>query len=86
MIHFLSRTLLGLVFISLTCAQGAPVANIDFNANWQFHYGTVDDGQSVAFDDSQWRRVNLPHDWAIEGPFDIKYNARKRQSYQGILE
>lgn len=23
----------------------------------------------AAFDDSSWRRVNLPHDWAIEGPF-----------------
>lgn len=22
------------------------------------------------FDDSSWRVVNLPHDWAIEGPFD----------------
>jgi len=22
------------------------------------------------FDDSAWREVNLPHDWAIEGPFD----------------
>ncbi len=22
------------------------------------------------FDDSQWPRVTLPHDWAIEGPFD----------------
>lgn len=21
------------------------------------------------FDDSDWERVNLPHDWAIEGPF-----------------
>jgi beta-galactosidase len=21
------------------------------------------------FDDSSWRRINLPHDWAIEGPF-----------------
>jgi len=23
-----------------------------------------------AFDDSQWRLLNLPHDWGIEGPFD----------------
>jgi beta-galactosidase len=23
------------------------------------------------FDDSQWRKINLPHDWAIEGPFRI---------------
>ena len=22
-----------------------------------------------AFDDRTWRRVDLPHDWAIEGPF-----------------
>ena len=24
----------------------------------------------VAFDDSNWRTLDLPHDWAIEGPFD----------------
>ncbi|MEO8617160.1 MAG: glycoside hydrolase family 2 TIM barrel-domain containing protein, partial [Luteolibacter sp.] len=23
-----------------------------------------------SFDDSSWRKVNLPHDWGIEGPFD----------------
>jgi beta-galactosidase len=23
------------------------------------------------FDDRTWRQLNLPHDWAIEGPFDI---------------
>ena len=34
-------------------------------------------GGSVAwtqpsFDDTGWRRLTLPHDWAIEGPFDIR--------------
>lgn len=24
----------------------------------------------AAFDDNGWRRLNLPHDWAIEGPFN----------------
>ena len=24
----------------------------------------------AAFDDSTWARINLPHDWAIEGPFN----------------
>jgi beta-galactosidase len=26
------------------------------------------------FDDSSWKRVNLPHDWAVEQPFDPKAN------------
>jgi beta-galactosidase len=27
-----------------------------------------------AFDDSGWRRLNLPHDWGIEGPFKQEYS------------
>jgi beta-galactosidase len=26
----------------------------------------------AAFDDAGWRRLDLPHDWGIEGPFDIQ--------------
>jgi len=26
--------------------------------------------QSQEYDDSKWRVVDLPHDWAVEGPFD----------------
>ena len=25
------------------------------------------------FDDSQWRQLDLPHDWGIEGPFRYEY-------------
>lgn len=28
------------------------------------------------FDDSGWRKLNLPHDWALELPFDAKANDR----------
>lgn len=27
----------------------------------------------AGFDDSDWRQLNLPHDWAIEGSFEQKY-------------
>jgi beta-galactosidase len=27
-----------------------------------------------SFDDSQWRLLNLPHDWGIEGPFKQEYS------------
>jgi len=28
-----------------------------------------------AFDDSNWRQVNVPHDWSIEGPFCADYGS-----------
>src|SRR6266849_2945708 len=34
--------------------------------------GNLGDGVAYVqpgFDDSSWRQINLPHDWAIEGPF-----------------
>lgn len=37
----------------------------------------IGEGVSYAqpgFNDENWRRLNLPHDWAIEQPFDIGYN------------
>lgn len=37
------------------------------------------------FDDSRWRQLNLPHDWAIEGPFNIDYvGATGKLPYWGI--
>jgi beta-galactosidase len=36
--------------------EGEPATNISF--------------AQPDFDDSQWRLLNLPHDWGIEGPFD----------------
>ena len=37
------------------------------------------------FDDSRWRQLDLPHDWAIEGPFNIDYaGATGKLPYWGI--
>ncbi|MGD0744882.1 MAG: beta-galactosidase GalB [Verrucomicrobiota bacterium] len=37
------------------------------------------------FDDSQWRRLNLPHDWGIEGPFKQEYpGATGRLPWWGV--
>lgn len=47
-----------------------------FNKNWLFFKGEALGAENITFDDSEWRKLDLPHDWAIEGPFDIKYNAR----------
>ncbi|MDT0689993.1 glycoside hydrolase family 2 TIM barrel-domain containing protein [Salegentibacter sp. F188] len=39
-----------------------------FNDNWQFHLG-----DSISLNGQEWRNVDLPHDWSIEGPFDAKW-------------
>ena len=38
--------------------------------DWRFHLGDVSDAGFMGFDDSGWRAVTLPHDWAVEHPFD----------------
>ncbi len=47
-----------------------------FNAGWRFRNADAPNAATPAFDDTGWRPVTLPHDWAIEGPFDKKHNAR----------
>lgn len=42
---------------------------INFDKDWTFHLGEVAEASKPGFDDSAWRKLNLPHDWAIEGDF-----------------
>jgi beta-galactosidase len=42
----------------------------NFCRAWYFHLGDVQNGQTASFDDSQWRLIDLPHDWSIEGEFN----------------
>jgi beta-galactosidase len=37
--------------------------------------GFGDGPASPEFDDRAWRRIDLPHDWAVEAPFDAKAKA-----------
>jgi beta-galactosidase len=44
--------------------------DVDFDTGWRFHLGDVQDAQATAFDDNEWRSLDLPHDWSIEGTYD----------------
>lgn len=41
--------------------------NQKFNADWKFALGDSPENSSVNFDDKNWRKLDLPHDWSIEG-------------------
>ena len=46
-----------------------PRQHLLFDIDWLFTPGDINKAESAAFDDSGWRRLNLPHDWSIEQPF-----------------
>ena len=59
------------IFVSLSAAVHAQSGRsvLDFDQNWTFNLGDVTSGQNVDLNDAGWRKLNLPHDWGIEGEF-----------------
>jgi len=41
---------------------------LSFNKDWQFHLN--DNNMDSVAEASEWRKIDLPHDWSIEGSFD----------------
>jgi beta-galactosidase len=51
-------------------ASSSEIRRIEnFGKNWKFHPGDIPNGQEPGLDDVQWRVLDLPHDWSIEGEF-----------------
>ncbi len=44
--------------------------HLDFNQDWRFRLGETPGFFEPGFDDSDWRQLNVPHDWSVEGVFD----------------
>jgi len=53
--------------------QQSPRERLDFDDDWRFHLGDVAAASSPSYDDSDWRTLDLPHDWSIEGPFSADH-------------
>jgi beta-galactosidase len=66
-----------IVLIALSFATtNAAGTREKFDFDWKFHRGDVQGAEAMDFDHSQWRDIDLPHDWSIEdlpgtdSPFD----------------
>ena len=46
-------------------------STLSFDKDWQFIKEDVKGAEMSAFDDSKWRKLDVPHDWSIEGPYDV---------------
>jgi beta-galactosidase len=91
------RTLLptlAAVCLASSLAAAPPAApsgvarDVPFDDGWRFHRGDAAGAERADFDDSSWRRVDLPHDWSLEdlespdgvkrsGPFDRELSQGK---------
>lgn len=62
-----------LLFLTVgSCTSAEKMTNDrrqDFTADWTFHLGDDSAASRPDYDDTAWRILNLPHDWAIEGEF-----------------
>lgn len=64
----MKKYFLSLIFLLPMFVFGSVTINL--NDNWKFTKGDPKNAQAIDFNDADWRTVNIPHDWAIEGPFD----------------
>ena len=47
---------------------------INLQRDWKFKLGETASAALPEFDDSAWEAVDIPHDWAISGPFELDGN------------
>src|SRR6266508_2529483 len=95
-IRYLILTACAAVCGAQIAAADSPRERLSLDANWKFHLGddwpkalrldkagaNAGPASEKTFSDAAWRTVNLPHDWAIELPFDR--NADMNHGYRAV--
>ncbi|MCF7974721.1 MAG: DUF4982 domain-containing protein [Phycisphaerae bacterium] len=72
-----------LALMSAFCLAGSAWAE-SFEAGWRFHLGDFAAAMMPGFDHSDWREVQVPHDWSVAGPFGSQYGSGNGYAPGGI--
>ena len=66
-----ARIILALMLILAQAARASTSPRIvqTFDFDWRFHLGDVPNASTPEFSDSDWRLLNVPHDFSREGNF-----------------
>lgn len=68
------------LFIAFSFEPANAVEKINFDLNWKFIQKDIDKAQDISFSDNNWRVLNLPHDWSVEGEYKETENGTDWQS------
>jgi beta-galactosidase len=58
-----------------------PRQRICIDRDWFFYRGDMPGGEAAGLDHSSWRKLDVPHDWSIEGPFAKGNPGEQRVGY-----
>lgn len=71
--------------ISVANAQESNYAPLNFDGGWLFHRGAALGAEALRYDDADWRKLDVPHDWSqdnIPGT-DSPYSATAESQVNG---
>jgi beta-galactosidase len=73
---------IALLFL-VACASTKKESRIvaDFNSDWNFKLGDYPTAIQANFDANDWRTLDLPHDWSIEGAFNKDNPTKQAQAF-----
>ncbi|WP_068471541.1 glycoside hydrolase family 2 TIM barrel-domain containing protein [Saccharicrinis aurantiacus] len=58
-----------IVFMAMLMVWSVQAQRVSFNSDWKFKLGDQTGADVVSFNDADWRILNVPHDWSIEGEY-----------------
>jgi beta-galactosidase len=68
--HFLATLMLLCPVVTALRADVPPTLTQTHLSSWRFHLGAAEGAEVTDYDTRTWTAVDIPHDWAIAGPFD----------------
>ncbi len=70
MLNWKKLSLVLLLALSQTVIYAQSRKITSFDESWRFFKGDMPGAEKATFNDSEWRLLDVPHDWSIEGPYD----------------
>ncbi|WP_418262461.1 sugar-binding domain-containing protein [Flavobacterium faecale] len=70
-----------LLLVACSAVQKESRIIADFNPNWNFKLGDYPTAIQSDFEAADWRTLDLPHDWSIEGTFDKESKTKQAQGF-----
>jgi len=73
----------GLILLICSCSNNERQEferNLNFNSDWKFSLGDIENAQNLEFNDETWTSLHLPHDWSIEAGYTPPLPVNKNTS------